>query len=97
MRFEVKKTENCFSGAQTYEYRLPVRGQDFIALLCAPAAVWDVKQNHKFRRPLFTADRNGINIKGILEANVIRVSFPECRHEEEKKAFEIWLSSAEGL
>lgn len=39
------------------------------------------------------ADRDGVNIKGALDAAVIRVSFPEMRWEAEKVAFERWLSS----
>ena len=89
MRFEVKKTENCFSDSLTYEYRLPLSGQSFAALLDG----WKVKENHTFRRPLFVADRNGVNIKGILKANVVKASFPEVRWEAEKERFERWLQS----
>ena len=90
MRFEVMKTENCFADSQTYEYRLPIDGQSFAALLTD----WDVKENHAFRRPLFTADKNGVNIKGILRADIVKASFPEARWEAEKEAFEAWLGSA---
>jgi len=88
MQFEVAKTENCFAHSQSYEYRLPIDGQSFSALLEG----WEIKEYHKYRRPLFTADRGGMNIKGILKATTIKVSFPEERWESEKADFERWLS-----
>ena len=90
MRFEVKKAENCFADSQSYEYRLPLDGQSIAAMLDG----WEVKENHKYRRPMFTADRDGVNIKGILKANIIKVSFPGNRWETEKTGFERWLASA---
>ena len=89
MNFSVKKTENCFADAQTYEYRLPINGRSFASFLEG----WEVKEIHKYRRPLFIADKDGINVKGILEAYVIRASYPENRWEAEKASFENWLSS----
>ena len=91
MRYDVAKVENCFADSQTYEYRLPLDGQGFCALLSG----WEVKENHKFRRPLFSADRDGVNIKGILKANTIKVSFPDSKWEGEKSDFEAWISSVE--
>jgi len=89
MQFEVKKTNNCFSDSLTYEYRLPIAGQEFSALLCD----WEVCENHKFRRPLFIADKDGVNIKGILKANVVQVSFPDDSWTYKKENFESWLAS----
>ena len=89
MLFEVKKVDDCFSSSRSYEYRLPLDGQSFSALL----AGWEVSENHKFRRPLFTADKGGVNVKGILKANVIKASFPESRWEAEKADFERWLET----
>jgi len=89
MKFDVKKTENCFADAKTYEYRLPINGRGFIAFLEG----WEVTENHKYRRPLFSAGKDGVNAKGILEAHTIRVNYPENRWESEKAAFENWLSS----
>jgi len=89
MEFEVKKAENCFADSQSYEYRLPIDGQSFIALLNN----WEVMQNHKYRRPMFIADKDGINIKGILNADTIKVSFPQNSWETEKASFENWLAS----
>ena len=91
MQFEVKKSENCFADSRSYEYRLPVDGQSFSCLLDG----WEIKENHKFRRPLFTADKDGLNIKGILKANTIKVSYPEDRWQVEKESFERWLESAQ--
>jgi len=88
MEYEAKKAENCFADSQSYEYRLPIDGQSFSTLLDG----WDVKLHHKYRRPMFTADRDGVNIKGILKAKVIKVSFPESRWEIEKAKFEHWLA-----
>ena len=89
MQYEVVKVDNCFAESQTYEYRLPVDGQAF----CARLTGWEVKENHKFRRPLFSADRDGINIKGILRANTVKVSFPDGSWEAGKADFESWLGS----
>jgi len=91
MQYEVKKTENCFADSRTYEYRLPLDGERFSRLLSGWGD-WEISENHKFRRPLFTADRDGVNVKGILKANVIKVSFPEDRWEAEKADFERWLT-----
>ena len=89
MLFDVKKAENCFAGSQSYEYRLQIEGRSFSALLGG----WEVQEHHKYRRPLFTADRDGVNVKGILKAYVIKASFPEDRWESEKADFENWLTS----
>lgn len=87
MRFECKKTDNCFAASETWEYRLPETAETFAARLGG----WQVKENRNYRRPMMTADRNGVNVKGILAGNVIRVSFPEVTWEAEKAHFENWL------
>ena len=89
MKFEVKKAENCFADSQNYEYLLPIYGQNFSTLLNG----WEVKEHHKYRRPMFTADRDGVNIKGILKANIVKASFPGDDWEAEKAEFEQWLTS----
>lgn len=88
MLYEVKKAENCFTDAQTYEYRLPISGEEFVDHLVG----WSVRKNQSFRRPTFSADRGCIKIKGILAAKVIKISFSDTRWENEKRAFESWLS-----
>jgi pyruvate-formate lyase-activating enzyme len=91
MRFECQKTENCFAASETWEYRLPETAEAFSARLDG----WDVKENRRYRRPMMTADRGGVNIKGVLAGNVVRVSFPEDGWEAEKARFENWLSGEE--
>lgn len=90
MNFEVKKTENCFTDSQTYEYRLPMTGQEFLSLL---DAAWQPRCNLKLRRPVFLAERGGIRIKGILAADVIRVSFPDQDWKNQKQQFEQELTN----
>jgi hypothetical protein len=89
MKFEYKKTENCFADSQTFEYKLPVDAQTIAGFLDG----WEIKENHKYRRPMFTADKNGVNIKGVLSSNYIKVSFPENNWDFEKQKFEDWLGT----
>ena len=91
MRFECQKTENCFAASETWEYRLPETAEAFSVRLDG----WDVKENRRYRRPMMTADRGGVNIKGVLAGNVVRVSFPEDGWEAEKARFENWLTGEE--
>ena len=91
MEFRCKKTENCFAGARTYEYELPVTGKELTRLL----ADWDIRENHRFRRPVFSARREGMEIKGILAARVVKVHYTEENWEEEKKGLERWLEETE--
>jgi len=90
MRFDVKKAENCFKDSRSYEYSIPVDGQSLTKMLDG----WQITEHHKYRRPMFTADKGGINIKGILKANLIKVSYTENNWQTEKDDFESWLSSA---
>ncbi len=87
MKYEVKKVDNCFSDAQSYEYKIPITGQEFIPRMTD----WAITENHKYRRPMFTGERDGSHIKGILKANVFRVSYRDDRWEREKAEFEQWL------
>lgn len=91
MKFRCKKTENCFAGAKTYEYELPVTGQELASRLDG----WDVKENHRFRRPVFSARKGELEIKGILAARVVKVNYTEENWEKEKEALERWLEEAE--
>ena len=63
MKFTCKKTENCFADSQTYEYVLPVSGEALLGRL----AGWETRRNEKLRRPTFSADRGGVNVKGTPE------------------------------
>lgn len=87
MKFEVKKVDNCFSDAQSYEYKVPVTGQQIIRHMSG----WNIKENHKYRRAMFIGNRDGSHTKGVLKANVFRVSFRDDRWEWEKAEFEVWL------
>ena len=48
MRFECKKTDNCFAASETWEYRLPETAETFAARL----GDWQVKENRNYRRPM---------------------------------------------
>jgi hypothetical protein len=87
MEFECRKTENCFSDSQTWEYRLQETAEDFEKRLEG----WKVEENRRFRRPMMTAERGEVKLKGILASGVIRVSFPDTAWQKEKAAFEEWL------
>ena len=87
MKFEVKKVDNCFSDAQSYEYTIPMTGQELIPRMTD----WEITENHKYRRPMFVGERDGSHTKGILRANVFRVSYRNDRWEREKAEFEQWL------
>lgn len=87
MRFSCKKVENCFAQARTWEYELPVSGEE----LCAFLEGWEIRENRKFRRPVFSAKKDGLELKGILAARVVKVNYPEENWEEEKERMERWL------
>lgn len=87
MNFTCKKTENCFADSQTYEYVLPITGEELLYMM----ALWETRRNDKLRRPTFAADRDGVNLKGALAGNIARVSYPTERWEAEKAKFEDWL------
>ena len=94
MEFQCKKTENCFSDSQTYEYRLCISAEEFLPAYGESALA--VKRSDSFRRPFFTADApDGTRIKGVLKEPVIKVSFPEASWEQAKAAFEARLSALE--
>lgn len=88
MIIECKKTENCFADSQTYEYRIAVTAEEFLDNL---DDTWQIRCNHKLRRPTFFAEKDALRIKGILKGSVIRVSFPNDNWETYKIDFETWL------
>ena len=79
--------ENCFAEARTYEYALPVTGEELISRLEG----FEVKENHSFRRPVFSAKRGALEIKGILKADVVKINYTAENWEKEKKEMEEWL------
>lgn len=92
MKFACKKTENCFAEARTYEYELPVTGEELCRLLIG----WKIKENHRFRRPVFSARKGMLEIKGILAAHVVKVNYTAENWKEEKEQMEQWLEQMEG-
>lgn len=90
MTFECQKTENCFADSQTYEYRIPITAEAFMHYLSSD---WDIRCNHRLRRPVFLAERNQIHIKAILAGTVLRISFPDQALENEKNNFEKWMET----
>ncbi|MBS6398000.1 MAG: hypothetical protein KH452_12795 [Clostridiales bacterium] len=91
MRYTCKKTENCFAEARTYEYELPVTG----SALCTRLEGWEIRENHRFRRPVFSARRGALEIKGILASNVIKINYTADNWETEKGQIEKWLEETE--
>ena len=89
MNFNVKKSENCFSDSETYEYLLPVTGRELIYFLNS----WNIRKNENLRRPAAIAEKDGIIIKCVLEFNIIRVSFQEDGCPVIKQKFEAFLRS----
>lgn len=91
MKFACKKTENCFLEARTYEYELPVTGKELCGLLLG----WEIKENHRFRRPVFSAKKGMLEIKGILASHVVKVNYTAENWEKEKEQLEQWLEQLE--
>ena len=91
MRFEVKKVENCFMDAENYEYRIEVFGNEFIELLKLLGA--EASINDMLRRPSFKAELdNGVQLKGLLAKDVIKVGYVLGHAAEQKAAFEHWMA-----
>ena len=91
MKFEARKIENCFADSRTYEYELPVDGENFLKYI----PDWKIRINEKLRRPTAIAERQRVIIKFILKNNRFRVSFPEESWEKEKNKFEMFLEKLE--
>ena len=87
MEFRNKKVENCFAQARTYEYEIPVTGRELLLLLEG----FQVRENHRFRRPVFSAKKGALELKGLLGANRIKINYTAEGWEEEKKQMEDWL------
>ena len=89
MNYQASKIENCFADSQTYEYLLPVTGEQMISRL----SDWDLRINRKLRRPTAIAQKEDVIIKFILSGNRYRVSFPDKAWQEEKEKFEKFLET----
>ncbi|MGN1142757.1 MAG: radical SAM (seleno)protein TrsS [Oliverpabstia sp.] len=91
MEFYCKKVENCFADARTYEYELPVTGEELISMLVG----YEIHENHRFRRPVFSAKKGELEVKGILASHVVKVNYTAGNWEEEKKEMEQWMRDTE--
>ena len=87
MNFQVKKSENCFSDCETYEYQLPLTGKELLGLLNG----WNIQVSQKLRRPAAIAEKNGVVLKCTLSGNLFRVSFPSSTRSDLKEEFEFFL------
>ena len=85
--YKIKKVENCFKDSQTYEYLMVITLHITDIEGFARGDNLDIKTN--FRRPFFIITReNGVKIKGILNSNRIKVSFPDHTWKDLKTDFE---------
>lgn len=87
MNFKCQKIQNCFAQARTFEYELPITGGELTAFLSG----WEIKENHKFRRPVFSAKKGTLEVKGILAAHIVKINYTEGNWEKEKEEMETWL------
>ena len=89
--FEWKKVENCFGGANVYEYRLTVRIDE--ALLDSFGSIGVLTCHRSFPRPFFqTILADGTAFKGVINDVIIKVSFPGVDAAENKNRFEKLLA-----
>ena len=96
MEFSFKKAENCFSDAENYEYRIEATGAEFIELLKPRVA--ELRINDKLRRPTFIATLpDGVQLKGLLDKNVIKVGYVIGQAAQQKTALEQWLTRGPGV
>lgn len=89
-KFKVKKVDNCFKNSQSYDYKLNVViDEEFIKKLRDLGEI-EIKN---FRRPIFMINcENEDRIKGVINSDIIRVSFPDDTWEERKESFEKFLN-----
>lgn len=81
------KVENCFANAKTYEYRLAFPVTEEWLSKAAESGTLRVKKN--FRRPCYFLDfENGTQMKGNLNENRMKVSYPESDFELQKEKLE---------
>ncbi|WP_287715080.1 radical SAM (seleno)protein TrsS [Blautia sp.] len=82
-----EKADNCFANAKSYIYTLSSPVND--ALLEKMSYWGRMKVRRDFRRPFFMLNTDeGIQLKGVLNENVIKAGFPEDTWEEKKSDFE---------
>lgn len=83
------KIENCFADSETYEYLLPVSGEEMLQNL----SDWEIRTNEKLRRPVVIAQKDQVIIKCMKEGHSFRVSFPQRTWAIEKYRFEQFLEN----
>lgn len=88
-KFQVKKVDNCFKDSQTYEYKLEIIIDENMINKLNELGEVEIK---KFRRPIFMINcKNENKIKGVINSNIIRVSFPDNMWKYRKEEFEKYL------
>ena len=88
-KFQVKKVDNCFKDSQTYEYTLEIIIDENMINKLNELGEVEIK---KFRRPIFMINcKNENKIKGVINSNIIRVSFPDNMWQYRKEEFEKYL------
>ena len=88
-KFQVKKVDNCFKDSQTYEYKLEIIIDENMINKLNELGDVEIK---KFRRPIFMINcKNENKIKGVINSNIIRVSFPDNMWQYRKEEFEKYL------
>lgn len=88
-KFQVKKVDNCFKDSQTYEYKLEIIIDENLINKLNELGEVEIK---KFRRPIFMINcKNENKIKGVINSNIIRVSFPDNMWQYRKEEFEKYL------
>ena len=91
-QYDCRKVENCFSGANIYEYRLRIKADE--GFLENFTSVASLKYYKNFPRPCFQATlSDGTTLKGVIADSVIRVSFPDNQPQSSKDDFETLLEN----
>lgn len=92
MLYECRKKENCFSGAQVYEYCLLAGDNE--ALQEVLGTVGDLTVKMHFPRPFFrVAFADGTTVSGILQDNVMKAVFPEKQWHDSRMRWEALLTA----
>lgn len=92
MLYECRKKENCFSGAQVYEYRLAVGHNE--SLLDILGTVGDLTVKTHFPRPFFqVVFDDGTAVSGVLQDNVMKVVFSEKQWQASRLRWEALLTT----
>lgn len=85
--YRCEKIENCFANARSYAYYFdhPMTEE----ILEKERIRGNLRLKMNFRRPCYFLDwENGIQVKGLLNDSMVKVSFPEQEWDVYKKQFE---------